>query len=174
MSNITKDLIIFNYLIFQVLSRNLCTCLFRKYCYHWILDAGLGENSRGEFWLATRTIARYPRDVVKTHARNSDVTRDHASASTHWPFMKSRPEARSPSGSVLLGSAGCTRTENAPAGRSVGSLDFIHLPDNRRVPVRRDVPTSECSPSRSRVPCSWRTVTRYCLLAVVARIVASL
>jgi len=61
MSNITKDLIIFNYLIFQVLSRNLCTCLFRKYCYHRILDAGFGENSRSDLTRDTNDRAIYAR-----------------------------------------------------------------------------------------------------------------
>lgn len=76
----------------------------------------------------SRSFARYLRDVVKTHVRNSDVTRGHASASTHWPFMKSRPETHSSSGSAPLGSAGCTRTgEHAgwPVVRSVHSISFI-------------------------------------------------
>lgn len=95
---------------------------------------GFGGNSCGDLTHDDRTkIMRYLYNVVKTHARNSDVTRGHASASTHWPFMKSRLEAHSLLSSALFGSASCTSTEEHavarrlgwPTGRSVHSISFI-------------------------------------------------
>lgn len=129
---------------------------------------------------AGRTIVRYLRDVVKTHARNSDVTPGHASARTHWPFMKSRPEAHSPSGSAPLGSAGVARVrENAPVGRySVHSISFIcriivvflFAAQGR---ANEQVLALKVPGIRALVG-TWSTAARHCLPAVAAAPSASL
>lgn len=68
----------------------------------------------------------------------------HASTSTpgSLSFTRGREEARA-------------ATPRTRGGRQAGSLDFIHLPDNRRVPALSDgsgtCQRRECSRSRSRV-----------------------
>lgn len=65
---------IVSYLIFQVLLQNLNTCPVREYRYRRIYSmsevSAAAETRAAAIWLtAGRTIARYMRDIVKTHAR---------------------------------------------------------------------------------------------------------
>jgi len=115
------------FLLFQMLSWNLCTYVYSSNiirCRKCWIRRKLARRS--DSWRQNEDHAISIHNVVKTHAHNSDVTRGHASASTHWPFMKSRLEAHSLS-SALFGSASCTRTEEHAAttwlaDRSVGQL----------------------------------------------------
>lgn len=123
-----------------IITKFMCTSIPQISLSSEALDVGsarLGEYPRGDLTRAAgRTIARYLRDVVKTHARNSDVTpvpRFSAYALAIHE-VQARGAFSERLGSARLGRR-CTRTGER-AGRPVlGSLDFIHLPDNRRVPV---------------------------------------
>jgi len=123
-----------------MLSRNLCTYVYSSNIIFRCRKCWIRRKlaRRSDSWRQNEDHAISIHNVVKTHAHNSDVTRGHASASTHWPFMKSRLEAHSLS-SALFGSASCTRTEEHAAttvrladrsvgqliGRSVHSISFI-------------------------------------------------
>lgn len=110
-----KDLTIFSYLIFQVLLRNLHTCPFRE--YH-----SMSEIRAAIRLAAGRTIARYLRDVIKTRARNSDVTRTKLRFSEYALTIHEVPSSRRILQAARLGSA---------------RLDRLHAYGNARRPAGR-------------------------------------